>query len=379
VSTVQDGGALRVALVELYGIGGTSDYTDCLARALQARGHDVTIVTSTLFEPLQHGDRVPSVPVFDYRPTQTKPMKALRLAAALTRARRTLRRMHPHVVHAQGTVMPAAEHLLYGSLGSSVRVCTVHDVEGHEHRPVLGSFRRFYGGFDGLICHSRQSMRRLEQLVPRVPVTTIAHPRYTPLTTPWERGRARAALGIPPRARVALLFGFIRPYKGLEVFLSAIGLASRRNPEVLGLVAGRPLYDISASRDRAEALNLPVRWDLRFIPRDEVARYFAAADVVALPYLDTSDSGLLELAAAFERPVVVSDTGGMAEAFGRYGVGAVVPPRDAEALAGAILADHAADGRTASSGTSWEAAAADTEDVYLRLLRRRGMESWATA
>ena len=53
---------------------------------------------------------------------------------------------------------------------------------------------------------------------------------------------------------------------------------------------------------------------LRFIPRGEIALYFAAADVVALPYVDTSDSGVIEMAAAFGTPVVATSAGGLAEA-----------------------------------------------------------------
>src|SRR5207244_2354073 len=92
---------------------------------------------------------------------------------------------------------------------------------------------------------------------------------------------------------------------------------------------------------------------------------------VVLPYLDTSDSGMLELAAAFGRPVVVSATGGMQEAFERYRHGEMVPPNDAEKLAAAMFRKHdAREGQARSGGTSWSAAAEQTEALYRSLIAR---------
>jgi glycosyltransferase involved in cell wall biosynthesis len=354
--------------VEFYGVGGTADYTNCLARALAQRGHDVAVVTSSLFEPLEERPEFRIMRVFQYRPSQPKVYKAVKLAGSLGVTRRVLRRFQPDVVHAQGAVIPVIERSLYRGLHPAVRVCTVHDVEGHERRHWLGSFARFYAGFDALICHSSSSQERIRAVLPGVSVSMIPHGRYTPLAVrQHERSEARALLHIPEGARVALMFGFIRPYKGLDLFLDAVGLASRSDPTVLGVVAGRPLYDVSASRRAADRRGIPVRWDLGFIPRDDVASYFAAADVVALPYVETSDSGVIELAAAFGRPVVVTSAGGMAEAFERYGVGRLVPSGDVAALAEAMLGSY-----DPASGSpvlnSWESVATRTESLYRDLL-----------
>jgi glycosyltransferase involved in cell wall biosynthesis len=362
--------------VEFYGVGGTADYTNCLATALAERGHDVAIVSSTLFESLEDRPDFRIMKVFQYRPSQPKVYKAVKLAGSLGVARRVLRRFQPDVVHAQGAVIPVIERSLYRGLHPAVRVCTVHDVEGHERRHWLGSFARFYAGFDALICHSSSSQERIQAVLPGVPVSMIPHGRYTPLAVrQHERSEARALLHIPEDARVALMFGFIRPYKGLDLFLDAVGLASRSEPTVLGVVAGRPLYDISASRRAADRRGIPVRWDLGFIPRDDVASYFAAADVVALPYVETSDSGVIELAAAFGRPVVVTSAGGMAEAFERYGVGRLVPPADAAALADAMVRSY---DNTACSPVlnSWENVATRTEALYRDLL---ASTAWAAS
>jgi glycosyltransferase involved in cell wall biosynthesis len=133
------------------------------------------------------------------------------------------------------------------------------------------------------------------------------------------------------------------------------------------------MYDISSARRRARDAGIDVHWHLRHIPRDEIGVYFAAADVVVLPYLDTSDSGVLELAAAFGRPVVVSRSGGLEEAFARYGYGEVVPPRNPHALAAAIQRHHDPALRQAPPSNSWGDVAVGHESLYRGLLAGAGL------
>jgi D-inositol-3-phosphate glycosyltransferase len=355
--------APRVALVELFGIGGTADYTDCLARALAARGIRVAVITSSLYRPLGPNPPYEIFRPFTYSPDQPKPWKAWQLARAIGPARAQLRAFRPDVIHAQGTVLPALERRLYRGL-PGVRVCTVHDALAHEWRPWIGSFTGFYRGFDRLICHSESTARRVRSAIPHARIDVVPHGRYTPLvTTLPDRALARRDLGLPPTARVVLFFGFIRRYKGLDLFLDALQLARAKGHDLHGLVAGRALYDVGRSIDRAARQQLPVSWALRFIPNDEIPMFFAAADVVALPYVDTSDSGAFELAAAFGKPVVATDAGGLAEAFARYGHGALVPERTAPALTEALLRTYSSTPAMTESN-SWDAVAARTDAIY---------------
>ncbi|MEO6795578.1 MAG: glycosyltransferase family 4 protein [Candidatus Dormibacter sp.] len=357
----------RVALVEFFGIGGTADYTDCLARALAARGIRVAVVTSSLFSPILPNPPYEIVRAFTYGPGQPKPWKALQLARALRPARAFLQTFNPDVIHAQGTVLPVVERFLYRGLRVPL-VCTVHDARAHERRPWLGSFTAFYRDFPWLICHSDSTRRQVQRAIPRARIAVVPHGAYTALVTPLPTtGDARHRLELPAASRIALFFGFIRPYKGLELFLDGLEIARRQGHDLVGLVAGRPLYDVSGSVERARQTGVPVSWHLRFILREEIATFFAAANVVALPYLDTSDSGAFELAAAFGKPVVVSDAGGLREAFSRYGYGSVVPPRNAPALARALLGPYPA-ARIGDGQNTWSAVAASTEAVYREAL-----------
>ena len=368
---VQPAAPTRVALVEFFGIGGTADYTDCLARALAGRGMKVAVVTSSLFEPLLPDPPYELVRPFVYASTQPKARKAMQLARALDPARDFLERFQPDVVHAQGTVLPVIERFLYRGL-TTATVCTVHDARAHERRPWLGSFSGFYGGFDRLICHSESTKQKVIAALPGARIDVVPHGVYSPLaSTLPEMAAARGQLQLPSGSRVALFFGFIRRYKGLDLFLDAIRAARSDGHDLIGLVAGRPLYDIGQRMERARRDGLPVAWHLRFIAKDEIATFFAAADVVALPYVDTSDSGAFELAAAFRKPVVVTNAGGLAEAFARYGYGALVPERSAPAVARALMGPYPP-APAPRGDNSWEAVAARTETTYREALVARG-------
>ena len=353
----------RVALVEFFGVGGTADYTDCVARALAARGMTVAVVTSSLFEPLRPDPPYEIVRPFVYSSAQPKARKAMQLAKALDPARDFLERFQPDVVHAQGTVLPVIERFLYRGL-RAVTVCTVHDARAHERRPWLGSFSGFYGGFDWLICHSESTRQKVREALPTARIDVVPHGLYTPLVTALpDQAVARRELQLPPGSRVALFFGFIRRYKGLDLFLESIQVAQREGHDLIGLVAGRPLYDIGRRVEQARREGVPVAWHLRFIAREEIATFFAAADVVALPYIDTSDSGAFELAAAFGKPVVVTNAGGLGEAFARYRYGALVPERTAAAVAHGLLGPYPP-APVSRGDNTWEAVAARTEAIY---------------
>ena len=353
----------RVALVEFFGVGGTADYTDCLARALAARGLTVAVVTSSLFESVGPAPPYEIVRPFVYASAQPKARKAMQLARALDPARDFLERFAPDIVHAQGTVLPVIERFLYRGL-RAVTVCTVHDARAHERRPWLGSFSGFYGGFDWLICHSESTRQKVHHALPAARIEVVPHGLYTPLTTALpDQAVARRELQLPPDSRVALFFGFIRRYKGLDLFLESVRVAQREGHDLIGLVAGRPLYDVSRRVEQARRDGLPVAWHLRFLAREEIATFFAAADVVALPYIDTSDSGAFELAAGFGKPVVVTDAGGLAEAFARYRYGALVRERTAPAVARALLGPYPPAPLSRADNT-WEAVAARTQAIY---------------
>jgi len=354
--------------LEWFGLGGTADYTECLARALAQKGDEVLVVTSTAFRASDTSPEFSTACVFDYSPNHAKARKAMQLGVGLLRARKVIEGFKPDVVHVQGTILPLLEGAFHRTLGSFATVCTVHDVVGHEHRPWLGSYERFYAKFDCLICHSETSARQLRKRLAGVPSRVIPHGSYEFLAgSETTKEGARQRLNIPLDARVVLLFGFIRRYKGLDLLLDALMLAKRNERPMLALVAGRPLYNISASVERARRDELAVIWHPSYIPREDIGLFFSASDIVVLPYLDTSDSGAFELAVAYGKPVVVTAAGGLAEAFDTYRFGAVVPRNNASLLATALGRDYVRGANTRNN--SWTAVADSTRAVYRDVTR----------
>jgi glycosyltransferase involved in cell wall biosynthesis len=173
-----------------------------------------------------------------------------------------------------------------------------------------------------------------------------------------SRADARATLGIENTANVALFFGHVRPFKGLDIALrawrelrtDAILVAAgeawweraeeyERLAQEMGLARTKrrsdSQSDITSSRTGESDLHKQVFFDFRFIPDSEIATYFAAADVVLAPYRIEAQSGVALTAFHFARPVIATTVGGLPEVIdGTNGI--LVPPKDPAALARAV-------------------------------------------
>ena len=147
-----------------------------------------------------------------------------------------------------------------------------------------------------------------------------------------SRTEARATLGITT-PNVALFFGHVRPFKGLDIALRAW---RELKSDVLLVVAGEAWWEKADEyRELADAVKGNVRFDFRFIPDSEIATFFAAADVVLAPYRIEAQSGVALTAFHFARPVIATTVGGLPEIIdGSNGI--LIPPEDPAALASAI-------------------------------------------
>ena len=133
-----------------------------------------------------------------------------------------------------------------------------------------------------------------------------------------------------------LFFGRIFPYKGLAHLIAAEPGIAAAVPSLRTTIAGRG-EDVAPY---LAAIRAPERFDLRIrrIPDDETARLFAEADLLVLPYVEASQSGVLAAAAAFGLPVVASDVGELGATVRESGMGLLVPPADPKALTRAVIA-----------------------------------------
>lgn len=270
----------------------------------------------------------------------------------------------------------------YASVAHAVRragvrvVFVCHNVLPHERSWVDGALIRLgLRAADAYIVQSETDRAALETLYPSRPFELTPHPAYTFFAEGGiDRSQARRRLGVD--GPVVLFFGLVRRYKGLDVLLRAVAQARARVPLQL-LVAGefyekRSTYE--ALVDRLE-LRDAVRFEDRYIPNEEVETFFRAADVVVLPYRNATQSGIVQIALAFERPVIVTRVGGLPEAVRPGETGEVVAAEDPQALAAALVDFFSGDAATrmqphlrgADAAFSWDAMASAVDSLACRL------------
>ncbi len=191
---------------------------------------------------------------------------------------------------------------------------------------------------DRLITHSQQETDRLKAMLGEsANVTTAFHPTYKDLSqTCYDKGAARAELGLS--GDVLLFFGFVRPYKGLDVLLEAMATVLSQRPATL-LVVGEFWKDKNRyiEQIRQSGIASAVRMIDEYIPNERVGLYFSAADLVVQPYRSASGSGICQIAYGLDRPVIATQVGSLSEVIEDGVNGRLVPPGDAAALAEAII------------------------------------------
>jgi D-inositol-3-phosphate glycosyltransferase len=224
--------------------------------------------------------------------------------------------------------------------GDRPRVIAILDnLIPHERRLLDSALTRwFMGGVDAYIVQSNVVRDDLLRMAPAARFLEVPHPVYNLFGERIEKRAARAQLRLDPETPLLLFFGFVRPYKGLDVVLDALPLVRRELPAQL-LILGE-FYGGKADSERHVArlgLQDAVILHDGYVPNEQVGLYFSAADVVVLPYRSATQSGIVPIAWQLERPVICTDVGGLAEVVEHERTGLVVPPANPAALAAAIV------------------------------------------
>jgi glycosyltransferase involved in cell wall biosynthesis len=364
-------GTLRIALVgPTYPFrGGIAHYTTLLCRALRRR-HAVRFLALSrqyprlLFPGMTQHDRSASGLREEHEPCvdSINPWTWIAAGRRVARERFDLLLFswwHPFFAPAFGTIARVARRR------SATPVCFLcHNAIPHERTRIDRALLRYaYGPAGAFIVHSRQDRDDLQRLCPGATVLENPHPTYDVFSAERptdDQARERLALA---GKRVLLFFGFVRAYKGLDVLLDAVaGLDPRAGYHLL--IVGE-FYE---SRDKyaARLEHLAARGQLtlidRYVPNEDLPLYFAAADLVMVPYLAATQSGVIQIAYAFGKPVVATTVGGIPEVVTPDRTGYLVPPGDAPALAATVrrhfesAAPGALAGHIAAEGAkySWE-------------------------
>ena len=225
---------------------------------------------------------------------------------------------------------------------TSTQVLYICDnVVPHERRPGDILFTRYaFNQGDFFIVQSDAVEKELLKYFPQSQYRKVPHPVYEIFGPSIPKEEARRALEISAK-KVILYFGYVRAYKGLMILIEAMKRIRDSGVGIgdIELLLVGEFYDSEAKyRERVKDLNLEscVRFVSEYVPNDAVARYFCAADVVVLPYLSATQSGITQIAYNFNKPVIATDVGGLAEVVVDGKTGFIVPPNDSAALSSAV-------------------------------------------
>ncbi len=338
----------------------TPPYDRSLAAALARAGAEVELVTSRF----RFGDVAPAtgydVREWFYPLSSRMGSSRLRLAVKglehpLGMARLAIRK--PDVLHVQWFGAPEADRWFFRP--RSPTVFTAHDIIPRRTATKRGAWRALFARCDRIVVHSRHGRDGLVAFgIPENRLRVIPHPAF------------RSEVDRRDDGRTALVFGLIRPHKGLEDAVEAV----LRVGGARLLVAGDPRIPLDGLRqtagDRAE-------WRLGFLPDAEIRRALSEATLALFPYRAEIDvSGALLQALGAGVPAIVYDIGGLGEVVGGYGAGAVVEHGDVDALASALrtlLEDSDAlsaarrGAEKAREELTWDASAAAHLELYREL------------
>ena len=215
-------------------------------------------------------------------------------------------------------------------------ICIADNIIPHEKRIGDKPFTKYFlKSCDAFIAMSEKVLSDLRLFEKDKPAKYVQHPLYDNFGSIVPKEEARKHLGLPGNENIALFFGFIRSYKGLDLLLEAMHLLQQ--PRLKLLIAGEFYEDAKPYHALIEKYGLKDRLILRteFIPDSEVRYYLSAAEVVIQPYRNATQSGVTPLAYHFEKPMIVTNVGGLPVLVPDQKVGLVVEP-DPRAIANGI-------------------------------------------
>ncbi len=326
--------------------GGIAAFSERLANEYIQQGHEVELVTFTLQYP---SFLFPGKTQYSTEPAPTG-LSIKRMMNSVNpfswfRAGRYIRRQKadlvisafwlPFMAPCLGTVLRCAKR------SGSRRVGILHNLIPHEHRPGDSLFARYFvRSCDAFVTLSRSVLEDIDRFDPqrRRPRCYSPHPLYDHYGDTLDREKALQILGLDPKHRYALFFGFIREYKGLDLLLHAMDDERLKDLDIQLLVAGEFYGDPKPYLDIIQQHHLQDRVVLKtdFIPDSEVNRYFCAADIIAQPYKSATQSGVSQIAYHFEKPMLVTRVGGLPEIVPDGKAGFVVEP-EVRSIADALV------------------------------------------
>ena len=238
----------------------------------------------------------------------------------------------PFLAPCLGTILKIAQ------LNKHTKVISIIDnMIPHEKR--MGDrllTKYFVKTVDGFIAMSEKVKNDIKTFSHK-PVSISPHPIFNHFGDPITKMEARTQLGLPQQDKIILFFGYIRKYKGLDLLIQAMANETIKNLGIQLIIVGEFYEDASTYHDLVNALGLQNRISFysNYIPDGEVKNYVCSADFIIQPYRNATQSGVTPLAYHFEKPMLVTNVGGLADTVPNLKTGIVVAPTT-EAIAKGI-------------------------------------------
>ncbi len=218
-------------------------------------------------------------------------------------------------------------------------ICIADNIIPHErHAGDKLLTKYFVKPVDAFITMSEKVLSDIKSFPIKKPVRFVPHPLYDNFGEPVTKAEARLHLQLDPAKKIILFFGFIRKYKGLDILLRAMQIVKKHSKDIYLMVAGEFYEDQTYYQRLIDELAIRDMIILKttFIADSEVKYYLCSADVVVQPYRSATQSGVTPLAYHFEKPMIVTNVGGLPSLVPHEKVGLITEPNP-ESLAVSIL------------------------------------------
>jgi len=216
-----------------------------------------------------------------------------------------------------------------------------HNVFPHENFPFAKTITKLLlTKGDYFILHSNQDVADLCSIYPSAKYRKTVHPTYNTFKfTGINKSEARENLGIAKNVKILLFFGFVREYKGLIYLINAFPQICKELDNCLLLIVGEFREDKSKYINLIDELGIAQNVKIidNYVPDQEIENIFMSSDLVILPYISSTQSGIVQIAFGFEKPVIVTNVGGLPEVVKNGITGYVVEPKDSDAIAQATI------------------------------------------
>ena len=331
--------------------GGLATFNERLARQFVAEGHEVEIWTFTLQYPsfLFPGktqfstERKPEDLFIRRELNSCNPFNWLRVGRAICKAAPDMLiccYWMAFFAPAYGLISRIAKRN-----GKTRCVALVHNMLPHEPSVLDKLFAPYFvKSQDAFVALSESVVRDIESIEKKIinhkseiinrPKVSSPHPIYDHYGERMSKAEACKVLGLPADIHYMLFFGLVRAYKGLDLLLDAFGQVKDQLPDLQLIIAGEFYEDEDKYCAQIAANGLAERVIIRneFIPDADLRKYFGAADLIVQPYKSATQSGVTQVAFHFEKPMLVTNVGGLGEIVHDHKMGYACAPT-AEAIA----------------------------------------------